>query len=313
MSVEAVLSALLAAAILGATPLMLAAVGEAIGERAGLLNLGLEGTMLLGGFGGFWLALRSDAPWLGLLGGALVGSAVGVAFGALAVLARADQVILGLGLTLAGGGLTDFLFRQAYGSDQPLLAASMSRPFAAWSDAVPVIGPALLGQKWFVYVAWGMVIAAHWLLHRSTLGLRLRAVGDAPFAVDASGISVGRTRLAAAVLANMLAGLGGATLVIVELGFFRPHVTLGAGFIAIALAMLGRLTPWRVALVALLFGLLRGLDAGLQLMNIPLRAEFLQMIPYAGVVAALIVLGRHIGLPAALGRPYVRSTSRGDT
>jgi general nucleoside transport system permease protein len=143
--------------------------------------------------------------------------------------------------------------------------------------------------------------------------LRLRAVGESPFAVDASGISVTRTRIAAALTSSTLTGLAGASLAIVELGFFRPGVTLGAGFIAIALAMLGRLTPWRIAIMAVVFGLLRGLDAGLQLTSIPVRAEFLQMAPYAGVVVALIILGRHMALPAALTRAYVRGASRGDT
>ena len=312
MNVEAVLTALLTAAVIGSMPLMLAAVGEAIGERAGLLNLGIEGTMLLGGFAGFWVAMQSEALWPGLVAGALAGLVTGAFFGALAAVARADQVMLGLGLTLAGGGLTGFLFREAYGSEQPLLAATMGRPLSGLGEAIPVIGPALFDQKWFVYVTWGIVVACELTMRRTQFGLRLRAVGEAPFAVDAAGISVARTRLAAAVLANTLGGLAGAALVIVELGFFRPQVTLGAGFIAIALTMLGRLTPWRIALMALLFGVLRGLDAGLQLTDIPVRAEFLQMVPYAGVVVALVVIGRRMALPAALGRPYHRGQSRGD-
>lgn len=312
MNIEAVLTALMTAAVLGAMPLMLAAVGEAIGERAGLLNLGIEGTMLAGGFTGFWVAMRAGDPWTGLLAGAAAGAAIGLAFGLLAVVGRADQVMLGLGLTLAGGGLTGFLFREAYGAEQPLLAGTMARPFDGRGDWLPVIGPALFDQKGFVYVSWLIVVACHLFLARTRLGLRIRAVGAAPFAVDASGISVARTRLVAAVIANTLTGLAGAALVVVELGFFRPQVTLGAGFIAIALAMLGRLTPWRIALMALLFGILRGLDAGLQLTDIPVRTEFLQMVPYAGVVIALIVIGRNMALPAALGRPYLRGEGRGD-
>jgi len=312
MNVDAVLTALLGAALLGSVPLMLAAVGESIGERAGLLNLGIEGTMLIGGFAGFWVALRFDDLPLGLLAGAVAGLLTGAIFALLAVVAKADQIMIGLGLTLAGGGLTGFLFREVYGSDQPLLPSTMGRPFAGAGDGLPVIGPALLDQKWFVYVAWIIVAGSQVLLHRTSFGLRLRAAGEAPFAVDAAGIDVTRTRFAAALIAGTLTGLGGASMALVELGFFRPNVTLGAGFIAIALAMLGRLTPWRVAAMAVLFGLLRGLDAGLQLTDIPVRAEFLQMVPYAGVVIALIVLGRHMALPAALGQPYVRGQARGD-
>jgi general nucleoside transport system permease protein len=313
MNLDAVLTALLAAALLGSVPFMLAAVGEAIGERAGLLNLGIEGTMLIGGFAGFWVAMRYDTLALGLAAGAFAGLLTGAAFGALAVIARADQIMFGLGLTLAGGGVTGFLFREAYGSDQPLLPSTMGRPFAGWADVVPVIGPAVFDQKWFVYVAWGIVAAGQFLVQRTAFGLRLRAVGEAPFAVDAAGISVAQTRIAAALISCTLTGLAGASLAIVELGFFRPGVTLGAGFIAIALAMLGRLTPWRIACVAILFGLLRGLDAGLQLTSIPVRAEFLQMVPYVGVVVALIVVGRRMTLPAALSRAYVRGQRHGDT
>lgn len=310
MNVEAVMTALLSAALLGSVPLMLAAVGEAIGERAGLLNLGVEGVMLIGGFSGFWVALRGESLLLGLCAGALAGLLVGSIFGVLTVVAKADQVVLGLGVTLAGGGVTGFLFRESFGSSQPLLDTTMGRPLAGLGDWMPIVGPAVFGQVWFVYLAWGIVLGCDLMLR--TFGLRLRAVGEAPFAVDATGISVDGVRVAAAVIGGALAGLAGAALTIVELGFFRPGVTLGIGFIAIALAMLGQLTPWRIAAAAMLFGLLRGLDAGLQLTSFKVRAEFLQMLPYLGVVIALVVVGRNIRLPAALGRAYIRGRSRGD-
>ncbi|MGB3307843.1 MAG: ABC transporter permease [Thermomicrobiales bacterium] len=312
MNAEAVMTALLSAALLGSVPLMLAAVGEAIGERAGLLNLGVEGVMLIGGFTGFWVALRGESLLLGLCAGALAGLLVGSIFGVLTVAAKADQVVLGLGVTLVGGGVTGFLFRESFGSSQPLLDTTMGRPLAGLGDWVPIVGPAVFGQVWFVYLAWGIVLGCDLMLRSSTFGLRLRAVGEAPFAVDATGISVDGVRIAAAMIGGTLAGLAGAALTIVELGFFRPGVTLGIGFIAIALAMLGQLTPWRIAAAAMLFGLLRGLDAGLQLTSVKVRAEFLQMLPYLGVVIALIIVGRNIRLPAALGRAYVRGRSRGD-
>lgn len=312
MNVEAVIVALLSAALLGSVPLMLAAVGEAIGERAGLLNLGVEGVMLAGGFTGFWVALRGESLVLGLCAGALAGFLAGGLFGLLAVMAKADQVMLGLGMTLAGGGITGFLFRESFGSHQPLLASTMGRPLTGWGASLPIVGPVLFGQPWFVYLAWGIVLGCELMLRYTTFGLRVRSVGEAPFAVDTIGISVDRIRFTAALIANTLAGLAGAALTIVELGFFRPGVTLGIGFIAIALAMLGQLTPWRIAVAAVGFGMLRGLDAGLQLTSIDVRTEFLQMLPYIGVVVALMVVGRNIRLPAALGRAYVREESRGD-
>jgi simple sugar transport system permease protein len=306
MNVEAVITALLSTALLSAIPLALAAVGEAVGERAGLINLGAEGTMLLGAFAGFWVSYHTDSLALGLVGGAIAGLAAGILFGVIAVIVEADLVLLGLGFTLAGGGLTAFLFREEFGSNQPLLAGSMSRPFGEIADVVPVIGPALLDQKWFFYVAWVVVAVVEILLRKTTLGLRIRAVGEAPAAVDAFGISVVAIRVTAAIVAGTLTGLAGASLTIVELGFFLPNVTLGTGFIAIALAMLGRLSPWRIAITAVVFGSLRGLGYGLQLVDVSVQSGFARLLPYVGVVVALVIIGRGVRMPAKLGETYPR-------
>jgi len=306
MNVELVITTLLATALLSAVPLALASVGEALGERAGLLNLGTEGMMLLGAFSGFWVALKSGSLGLGLLTGAVIGLVCGLAFGLIAVVVGADQVLLGLGFTLAGGGLTAFLFRESFGSRQPLLAESMGRPFRGVADAVPIVGQAILGQAWFFYLAWIIVAGAALGLKYTTFGLRIRAVGDAPDAVDTLGISVRATRVYAAMCAGTLAGLAGASLSIVEVGFFQPNVTHGIGFIAIALAMLGRWNPTRIALMAILFGMLRGLGSGLQLADVPVQSDFVQLLPYIGVVIALVVTSRGISLPAALGVTWTR-------
>ncbi len=305
-----VVSTILAAAVLAAVPLMLAATGEAIGERAGVLNLGIEGTMLLAGFAAFRLALETGSVVLGLLLGLVVGLVTGVLFGLLVTLAQADQVVVGIGLTLAGTGLSAFLFRDAFGSEQPLLDVGGGRPFDGLSDLVPVVGPPVFGQHWFVYLAFVIVVALDLVLRRSTLGLRFRAAGAAPFAVDAAGVSVSTVRIVATTIAGALSGLAGASLVLVDLGFFRPGITVGAGFIAVALAMLGQLTPWRIAIAAMAFGLLEGLSPGLQVADVPVSVEFLQLLPYLGVVVALLLARHHIALPAALGRPYRRGQSR---
>jgi simple sugar transport system permease protein len=304
MNVESLLTALLSAAILGSVPPMLAAVGESISERAGLLNLGIEGTMLAGAFVAFWTTLETDSHVAGLGAGVAVGAAIGITFGLLATIAQADQVVLGLGLTLAGAGGTAFAFRELYGSTQPLLSGGLGRPFSGFADWLPVLGPALLGQRWFVYAAWLLVLALHLLLTRSRLGLRIRAAGESPLGLEAVGGSVWRVRVYAAVVGGAMSGLAGASLSIVELGFFTPGMTGGIGFIAIALAMLGRLSPIRVSLVALAFGLLTGLDTGLQVAGVDVRPELLQMIPYIGMVVALLLFGRGARLPASLGQPW---------
>jgi simple sugar transport system permease protein len=307
---EAVLTALLASTILSSVPLMLAAVGESLGEQSGVLNLGVEGTMAFSGFLGFWTALRFENATIGLLSGALAGATIGGAFGLLSAAGRANQVVLGLGVTLAGTGASGFLFREAFGSDQPLLGNGLGRPLAGLGDWVPVVGPAVANQRWFVFAAWiGVAIVAVWF-RRSRTGLRIRAAGESPLALDAVGGSVTLTRIQASSLAGLLTGLGGSSLVIVELGFFTPGVTAGSGFLAIALAMLGGLSPARVALLALAFGALTGLDSGLQVARVDAPTELLRMIPYLGILLALVVVGRGHRLPSALGQPYPAGDGR---
>jgi len=306
MNVDAVLTSLLASAVIAAVPLRLAAVGEAIGERAGVLNLGLEGILLLAAFAGFWGALRAEHLGVGLLVGTLVGAAAGGLFGVAVTRLGADQVVLGLAWTLAGAGLSGFLYREAFGSEQPLLAESMGRPLAGTLDALPVIGSGVFGQKWIVYASWLVVVLATVLLRRTGFGRSIRAVGEAPFAADAVGVPVNRVRLIATTLTGALTGLGGASLAVAELGLFRPGMTVGLGFIAIAITMLGRWDPLRIALAALLFGLLRSAGVGLQIAGVDVRVEFIQTLPYLGVILGLILFARGIRMPAALGVAYRR-------
>ncbi len=306
IDLQTLVSTILMAAVLASVPLILAATGEAIGERAGVLNLGIEGTMLLAGFAAFRVALDRDSVVIGLLAGLAVGLLTGLVFGLLVTLGGADQVIVGIGFTLAGTGLSGFLFRNTFGSEQPLLSVGGGRPLDALADGVPVIGPAIFGQHWFIYLAFALVIAVDLVLRRTMLGLRFRAAGAAPLAVDATGVSVASIRIVATTVAGGMSGLAGAALVLVDLGFFRPGITAGAGFIAVALAMLGRLTPWRITAAAVVFGVLEGLSPGLQVADVPVSVELLQLLPYLGVVLALLLARRHIALPAALGRPYRR-------
>lgn len=304
MNVEAVITALVGAAILTSAPLLLAAVGEAISERAGLLNLGVEGAMLTSSLAAFWLTLETGSGALGLLIGGVVGVVIGLAFGLLATIGRADQIVLGLGLTLAGGGGSAFVFREIYGSDQPLIADGLGRPFAGLLDWMPVLGPAVADQRWFIYIAWLLVIVAHVVVARTRFGLWLRAAGEFPLSLEAVGGSVSRIRVAAAVVGGLYSGLGGACLSVVELGFFSPGITAGVGFLAIAVAILGRWSPLRILGLSLVFGLLTGLDTGLQIAGLDVRPEFLNMLPYAGIVVALVAFGRGARMPRALGKPW---------
>lgn len=302
-----VIETLLAASFLASVPLMLAAVGEAIGQRAGLLNLGVEGVMLSGAFTAFVVVDATGSFGVGLLSGSVIGALIGLMFGMLATRFSASQIVLGLGIALAGQGVTGFLFRERYGLDQPLLDHGMGRPLRALAE-LPILGPMLFGQKWFVYIGWLGVIALGYALRGGRSGLTLHAVGEAPFAAEAAGVDVTRVRLAAVVLGQSFAGLGGATLAIVEVGFFSPGMTVGIGFIAIALAMVGQQEPIRIAMLALAFGLLRGAGPAIQLTDLNIRPEFLEVLPYAGMIVLVAILGRRARLPSSLGLAYDRES-----
>jgi simple sugar transport system permease protein len=297
---------LLSAGLIAAVPLLLAALGETFAERAGLLNLGLEGMMLMGAFGGFFVALNSRSTWLGLAAGLGVGLMLGLFFGWLAITLQVDQVIVGLGLTIFGGGLTGFLFRDLYGQQFPTLAVSAKKVAVPFLSGIPIFGPALFQQQFVVYLAWGLVVVFAFILTRTRFGLEIRAVGESPLAADAAGVNVARTRYLAILIGGMMAGLGGAFLSVGDLNFFVPGMTVGQGFIAIAIAMLGKWRPYRVFAGAVLFGLLRSLANGLQIIGLHVQPEFILMLPYLGIIVALALLAGRTSLPAALGVPYTR-------
>jgi ABC-type uncharacterized transport system permease subunit len=306
------LAALLAAGLVAAVPLVLAALGEAFAERAGVLNLGIEGMVVAGAFAGFVAAEASGSTAAGLLAGLAAGLALALLFALLAVHLGVEQPLAGLAITIAATGLTAFLFRDLYAGQNPtadLAPAPLPIPFLA---DLPVVGHPLFAQPLPFYLAWASVPLAALVLRRTRFGLAVRAAGELPFAADAAGIDVARTRTAALALGGALAGLAGAYLSVVDLKLFQVGMTAGLGFIALALTMLGRWRPGLIALAALLFGLLRSLANTLQILGwdqlwgLTLRVELINSLPYLGVVLALALLARRALLPAALGRPYRR-------
>jgi simple sugar transport system permease protein len=300
------ITALLSAGLIAGVPLLLAALGETLAERAGLLNLGLEGMLLLGAFGGFYVALNSHSILAGLVAGALLGLILGLLFGFLTITLQVDQVIVGLGLTIFAGGLTGFLFRNLYGQRFPTLAVSSQKVVIPILSDIPVIGPAFFNQQLLVYLTWMLVIVFAFILERTRFGLEVRAAGENPLAADAAGVNVYQTRYLAILIGGTMAGLGGAFLSVGDLNFFVPGMTVGQGFIAIAIAMLGKWQPYRVFIGAVLFGILRSLANGLQIIGIDVQPEFILMLPYLGIIVALVLLAGRTSLPAALGIPYQR-------
>lgn len=297
------IDALLEATIRWATPFALAALGECVSERAGVINIGLEGSIIAGALGAT-VAAGAFGPTVGFAAGAASGVAVACFFALFAVMMRADQIITGTAITLFSLGLTGTLYRLIYGTGGVSLSTPTTPPFAIplLSD-IPVIGRALFAQPPITYALYAMVAMVAWWMSRTQAGLSLRAVGERPESAQAAGINARRVQFLAVLFAGAMAGIAGATLVLAQAGTFAEGMSAGRGFIAIAIVVLGRWRPLGVAAAALLFGAaytLQNLFQSLGLSSVPYNL-FLA-VPY---VMTLVVLALSRGgalAPAALGK-----------
>lgn len=298
----AILAGFLAAAVRVSTPLLLAALGEMLAERGGVINLGIEGAMLSGALAGA-LAAPELGPWAGMVVGAGAGLLTSLAFVAVAVLGRADQIIAGTAVTLGAIGVTGVVYRETLGGvggtfDLPTLG-NLSIPGLS---GIPVLGEALFAQPAPTYLAWALVPATWWLLFRTRWGLHLRATGEAPEAARASGVRIRLVQSVATLLGGAMAGLGGATLVLAQVGTFAERMTSGRGFIAIAVVVLGRWHPVWVLVAALLFGGATALQFLFQALGLEVPYQFFLMLPY---LLALVALAGGMGrarAPAGLAK-----------
>ena len=302
---SAFLTALLAGAVTAGVPLLLAGLGEQISEKAGILNVGIEGYMLAGAYAGFLTAFTTGSVPLGYFAGAAGGAVAASVMALLCVRLALNQVVVGIAITLAAEGLTGLLHNVQFSRSYSRLPAVGSLAVPGLSS-VPVLGPALFDRPAVVYVALLLVPVMGFIFQRTHLGLSLQAAGDRPDALDAAGVGVTGTRVAAVLATGVLAGLGGAFLSEVGAGLFVPFMTNGAGFIGIVLAMLARGRPYAVLLGALLFGACLSLATAVQVAGIDLPTDVIQMLPFAAVMGVLTVFGRRASLPAALGLPYLR-------
>jgi len=300
-----------AAAVRTATPLLLAALGETIAERAGVLNVGLEGTMLAGAFAGFLAGYVSGDPTVGLAGAVAAGALVAAAFALLAVRARIDQVVAGLFVNLLAAGLSALAFREIF---RDAVFAAESRavravPFADVSlpllDAVPVLGAALR-QSPLSLAAILLVPATAYLLSRTRIGLVIRAVGEAPEAADALGVSVARVRFGACLAMGALAGAAGASLTLAQSDTFIEGMTAGRGFIALAIVIFGRWNPYGVLVASLFFGAASALQYRFQALSLGIPHQAFLAAPYVLTLLCLFGLGGRARTPAALARPFSR-------
>jgi len=287
-----------------ATPLIFTAIGEIFSERAGVLNIGLEGTMLVGAFCGFATAFASGNIPLGLMAGVAGGMAFGLLFAFFTITIRADQIVVGAALNLLGAGLTAFLFRTYYVSTGRgiTIAQPVNIP---WLSDLPFLGEAFFRQNLIVYSTLLVVIVAAFVLFRTSFGLTLRAVGEHPKAVDVAGRNVLAYRYGAVLIGTGLAGLGGAFLTLGHSNQFVEGITSGRGFIALAVVVFARWSPIGAFFVSLLFGMFYALQLMLQARaSIVVPYQLLQALPYIMTIMVLIFVRGKRAAPAKLGQPY---------
>lgn len=296
------LAGFLAAAVRVATPLMLAATGEAVTERSGVINLGIEGTMLAGALAAT-IGATAAGPWSGVLCAVVAGMLLAAVFALLAVGARADQIITGTAITLAAIGLTGTIYRQAYGAGGAGLSIPTLEPIALPGLArIPVLGPALFDQPALTYIAVLALPVVWWVLFRTRLGLALRATGEAAEMARAVGVRTRLIRSGATIVGGGFAGMAGASLVLAQVGSFAEGMTAGRGYVAVAIVVLGRWHPAGVALGALFFGLATALQYLFQTLGLKAPYQLFLMLPYVLTLLALAGAVGRVRAPADLGR-----------
>lgn len=302
-----------AGAIVAATPIVFAALGEIIANRSGVMNLGVEGMMLVGGVIGFWAGNETGSLAVAMIVGGLAGVALALIHAVLAVTLRVDQTVSGLSLVILGGGLSSFI---GTSGEPGLLSAPNAVDVAPLLPDVlrdlPGVGPILFGHDVMVYLALIAVGLGTFILNRTPTGLSLRAVGEDPAAADSAGISVVGMRYAATAIGGFGSGVGGAYFTIATVGTWQNGVTAGIGWIAVALVILAGWRPWLAFIGAFAFGLLNGLGFTLQLAQVNVPSDFLKMVPFIAAYVVVVAVSasparaRKRAAPAALAQPYSR-------
>ncbi len=301
----------LATCIVAATPLIFATVGEIITEKAGVLNLGVEGMMLMGAVIGFMAGLNTESPYAALLGALAAGAGGALIFAVLTVTLRANQTVVGLTLTIFGTGFASFVGQPMLGSMVPGDVGSFfaKRSIPLLGD-IPFIGPVFFRQDIFVYIAYLIVVIAAVYLFKTRMGLNLRAVGESASSADASGINVEFYKYVHILMGGALCGLGGAYLALVRVPIWQADVVNGRGWIAVALVIFASWNPVKALLGAILFGGLSILGLRLQAMGFSVSQYLVDMIPYLATIVIVILSshkkGRENQPPADLSNPYFR-------
>jgi ABC-type uncharacterized transport system permease subunit len=302
---SAILTATVTSGIQLAAPFLLAALGETIGQRSGVINLGVDGIMLLGAFGSYYAALKTGNLFLAVVVGMGVGAVLGLVTAVLSVTLKAEQGISGIGVYLFALGFSNLLFLKLVGTPLPINPLAVVK--IPLLDRIPTVGGMFFEQSVLVYLAFVLVPVVTLLLNRTTYGLNIRAAGENPAALDSVGVSVAKIRYSTIIIGCTLAGLAGATLLI-ETGIFQQNITQSAGFIAVALVYFGAWRPSGVMAGALLYGLTEAVILswkGLGIIPLSL-SDLAATAPAVLTVLALLTMARRFRQPAALGMPYER-------
>ncbi len=300
-----ILIATVASGIRLATPFLLASLGETLGQRSGVLNLGVDGVMLMGAFAAYYTVLKTGQLLLGLFVGTAVGAFIGIFYAFITVNWRAQQGVSGIGIYLFGLGMSDLLFQKLVGTPRPILPfPTLKLPLLS---SIPVVGEMFFQHSLIVYIAFLLVPVMTVIINRTTYGMNVRAVGENPEAADSLGVSVGAVRYSTLITGNSLAGLAGASLAI-ELGIFQKNITNAIGFIAIALVYFGAWRPMGVMAGSLVFGMVASIVLQCKTLGIIPRSasDLAAMAPAVITILALVVVASRFRQPTALTKPYIR-------
>ncbi len=305
-----VLIGILTGAIRFATPYLYASIGEMFAQRSGVVNLGVDGIMLVGAYAGFFVALNTSATlgttglWLGLFVAALAGLLMGLLMSVVSVTLKAEQGISGIGLYIFGLGLSSLLFRVTIGTVKTVEGFKpVSIPVLS---GIPIIGPVLFSHSVVVYGAFVLVPIAWYILERTTWGLKIKAVGQSPAAADSLGVSINWVRYVCVCLGGLLAGLAGASMSLALVNLFQDNLTAGLGFIAVALVYFGGWRPLGILIGALLFSTINSLQLFMQVLKVGISPDLAVMLPYIVTIVVLMFPINRARQPAALNKPFER-------
>jgi len=285
--------------------ILFASLGELITEKSGVLNLGVEGLMLMAAFTAFDVTYLTGNPWLGLAAAVAVSMIFGLVFGVFAINLRLNQVVVGLGFWLFGLGLSDTLYRAffAVGGITPTVPIIGEVDLPALSS-IPILGRVLFDQNPLLYLSIALIPVVHFFLNRTRLGVKIRAVGEHPRAAETMGVDVYKIRYIAVLIGAAFVGASGAYFTISLLSTFILNITFGRGFIALAMIYFGKWKPFRLFIPLIIFSFVDSLQLGMQALGVPIKYFFLNMFPYITIVALIPILGRRAEAPAALMEPY---------